>query len=830
MINKLDLGGVWRLTFTDHQRFGHAATVEKDLVDEDRFIDAKVPGEVHLDCWRAGIIEDPYFGINHLKARWVEECEWSYRRWIDVPAVAISGRAWLNFECLDLVARVILNGVEVGRHANSFSPCRIEVTGKLKVGPNLLVVHIESGLFDSAEKPTSGYDNALDGRLNKRIWLRKPQSQAGWDWSPRLYNVGIQGPAHLEWTQDTVRLQQIVPLATVSEDLQTGTLRARVFVEGLREVVTLAKMQISLPTSGVTTEVSIEVKPGLHAYEAILSVLRPNLWWPVGHGRQPLESVIATLTVDGIEVGKEERRIGWRRVVIDQSKHPRTGKYFVVEVNGRKIFCKGGNFVPADLILANIDRQRYKKLIDLALEANFNLLRVWGGGLYESEDFYDLCDEHGILVWQEFIFACGRYPGTDETFRNSVREEAIHNIRRLAAHPSLFAWCGNNENEWGYWDWGFDKGPQVLPDHAIYHHLFPRLLAVEDPTRWYQPSSPYSSDQLHPNRDDIGDQHPWSIGFAELDYRKYRTMECRFPNEGGYLGTNSLATLISSLPETDRRPHSLAWRAHDNSIGSKSATDNIPELWLGKKLREMSLEDSCYYLGLVQGEALREYCENFHRRMFDCSAAIFWMFNDCWPSTRSWTIVDHGLRRTPAFHSVRRALASVALVVVENSEEVVIYGINEGREEIVGDLRYGIFCIAGSWPIDRKAQVKLAPNASVPLARFPRTEWRDPHSEIAAAMLSVNGNLIARARLILPTYVELTWAPATPRIELTAGIATFSSDTFAWGVCLDLNGERQLSDNFFDIYPGVPYRIPWLEQSAPRILRLGNLNKNEKIN
>jgi beta-mannosidase len=210
-------------------------------------------------------------------------------------------------------------------------------------------------------------------------------------------------------------------------------------------------------------------------------------------------------------IGEHTRKIGFRHVRINQDKHPESGNHFVLEVNGKPIFAKGGNFVPADTIFTKIDRARYETLIDRALEANFNLLRVWGGGLYEKDDFYEVCDEKGILVWQEFIFACAKYPTTDEKFLADIKREATHQIRRLAHHPSLVIWCGNNEMEWGCYSWGYEKGV-AHPDYALFHLALPMILKQEDPTRYYQPSSPFSPDHEPPNRDDMGDQHPWSVG------------------------------------------------------------------------------------------------------------------------------------------------------------------------------------------------------------------------------------------------------------------------------------------------------------------------------
>jgi beta-mannosidase len=276
-----------------------------------------------------------------------------------------------------------------------------------------------------------------------------------------------------------------------------------------------------------------------------------------------------------------------------------------------------------------------------------------------------------------------------------------------------------------------------------------------------------------------------------------------------------------------QKPGSFEWHSHDNSIATwicPSATDGMTTQHLGRDLRRMSLEEAAYAMGLLQGEGLKEYCDNFRRRMFtESSAAIFWMYNDVWPATRSWTIVDHGLRRTPAFHHVRRSLAPVSVVLAEVGDEVAVFGVNDTQETIQAELRHGLFAIAGGWPIDRSAKVTLAPNASTRLGAFKRSEWTDPNTTLAAAVLTRDGAVIARNRLALPFFKELAWAPARPQVTVKDGVATFASETFAWGVCLDLDGEAGLADNLFDLYPGVPHRIPWTRKEAPRILHVGNL-------
>jgi beta-mannosidase len=827
MTSSRSLDGAWKLCWRSGQR-GRTRFVMDGRIVADRYLDATVPGEVHLDLLKAGWIADPYVGTNVLAARWVEEMVWTYRRELSVPPAARRGRAWLVFDRLDLSAKVILNGETVGEHHNTFYPCRVEVTGKLKVGRNVLEVEIESGLFSVADKLNGGYEYTRDQALHKRHWLRKPQSQFEWDWSPRLLNVGITGSVRLEWTTAPARVDQLVPLVTVADDLRSATVRARVFVEGLGAKPVRATLSVSV--AGRTTTLPVTIQPGLHPVEVTVDVAHPKLWWPVGQGDQPLYPLRAELKVGGHSMGVRTARIGFRHVRVNQEPHPQGGRYFVIEVNHRPIFVKGGNLVPADMITAALDAKRYRGLVDRALEANFNMLRVWGGGLYEADELFALCDEQGILVWQEFVYACAKYPTIDGAFFEDVKREARFQVRRLASHPSLVVWCGNNEMEAGNWEWGYDTGPIPMPDHAFFHNALPRLLHDEDPTRYYQPSSPFSPDGQNPSRPDMGDQHPWSIGFNETDFRKYRKMIDRFPNEGGIMGPCARPTVAACLPGGKlTHPDSPGWQVHENAISdweTPKPVDRMLEQWLGKRRRDMTLDDWVYWGGVVQGEGLSEYIRNFRRRMFSSASAIFWMYNDCWPAVRSWTILDYYQRRTPSFHPVRRAFAPVAVAVTREDDCVRVWGINETQSVAGGTLRFGIMSLKGQYPMDETRPFLLKPNASTLLAEFDGKRWDrlGVKSHIAFARLSDGDREIARDRLFLPFFREMSWSRPRVSVRLAGGKAIFSCSSFAWRVCLDLDGERKLPDNFFDVWPGVPLVLPWPKSlGRPKILRVGNL-------
>lgn len=809
------LNGGWLLYWFDGERGERTPTILSGAADPRRAWRARVPGSVHQTLIEHGVLPDLNTGANILAARWVEETFWHYSRAFRAPRLSHGERAWLVFEELNLAATVWVNGREVGRHANAFYPARFEVTEALRAGVNTVVVRLDSGLFHAMHRSADGYNVHPNAQLTKRPWLRSPQHNHGWDWAPRLLNVGIPAPVWLE-TAALARWDGCAVTAEVSEDLTEGTIRARVFVEGVWTKPT--KSELVLRAAGRSVRAPATIQPGPNTFEATLSVPRPRLWWPRGHGAQPLYTVDVELR----GVGRERRRVGFRRVRVNQEPHPERGRYFVIEINGKPIFCKGANFVPPDIIPARADRRRYATLVERAVEANCNFLRVWGGGGYASDDFYELCDEQGFLVWQEFVFACAKYPTTDEAFLADVKREAVHQVRRLAHHPCLIAWCGNNELEEGNYHWGYERGV-AHPDYALFHLVLPRIVRAEDGTRYYQPSSPFSPDHEDPRADHVGDQHPWTVGFRETDFRKYRQMICRFPNEGGLLGPTALPTVRACA----ERVGSFEWQLHDNSVAfwdvAERGPDRLIKEWTGRPIERMTLEDYVYWAGAVQGAGLAEYIRNFRRRMFDSAGAIFWMYNDVWPCVRSWTIVDYYLRRTPAFWAVRRSFAPVILVVVREGDSVRVFGVNDGAA-VQGELHYGILALAGGYPFASTRSVELPSNASVVLAEFDARAWDrlGISAHLAFARLTVDGRELARHTLVLPRFSEMRWPAARVRVRREGNRAIFESAAYVWPLCLDLDGERPLPDNFFDILPGIPTVLDWPDEfGAPTILRAG---------
>lgn len=766
------------------------------------WFDATVPGEVHLDLMRAGIIDDPNVGINSLKCRWVEEMEWYYRKEFEVDEDVLCSNAFLHFEELDLSAKIYLNGKEIARHNNAFYPLNVDVSGILKQ-KNELVVQIESGLYDVCDASIRDQYTATADTgvlLTKRMYMRKPQYEAEWDWSPRLLNVGISGNVELRYSKDIV-IDNWQVRHNVAEDLNSATITANIFS------LTKAddkKYRLELHIGGEifsTTATADKL--------SVSGVINnPKLWYPVGYGEQYLYQTEIKLYDSETLIWSKSTETGFRRVTVDTSKHEKEGYYFIISVNNRRVFFKGANFVPASLIPAEVSAKDYEILCDRALEANFNMLRVWGGGLYEKEEFYDICNRKGILIWQDFICACAYPPYLkDKNLYADMLREAEFQVKRLSRNPSLVVWSGNNE---------------LNPDgHPIFMEDFPRIIKENDPEKYYQPASPYTDQSLDgiPKGNHwyygAGDQHPWEVGFLNKDHRDYRKLDCRFPNEGGILGpTNRKAFEDITSAEGDYTK-TIGYEIHDNTLHYQSegtSPDEDLRYWTGLMPSELPLEKYLVAGGFVQGEGLSDYIDNFRSRAYSSSSAVFWMFNDCWPASRSWTIVDNKARRNMSFYQVKRAFNPVRVVLKEKENGFVdVVCINDSDKEISGKLVFGMFLSDSDIKCSRATDVLLPQRSVTTVATLENATAKSEEKgslPVAFAVLSEeNGKIITRNRLLTHRYFEYSLNKPCIKVIQSGDEFTFISDSFVLGVCLDLDGEDGISDNMFDLYPNMPYTV-----------------------
>ena len=514
--NFLNLSGTWKLTWANG---GHGPKSFKQLAAQEpfhdplKYLDAEVPGEIHGVFKKYDVVDDPNIGVNLLYADWVGDQYYQYYRTFNLPEEAEGKEQWLVFDQLDLVAGIYLNGEKVGSHQNVFYPCRINVTGKTKVGENTLSILLESGLFSVADKEGAkyGFARGLQQMIDKRHYLRKPQYQFNWDWNPRYVNVGITGNVRLEWAQ-TMRLEQLTVSHTITDDLKKAGIQVRSFIEGIEEDRKI-EISVRVEATGLKSNSIFTLKKGINSYPVNIEIDNPKLWWPIGQGEPYRYTVITDIYSDGKLFCTERRKVGIRRVEVDQSPHPGKGNYFTIKINNRPVFMKGGNWIPPDLTYNHITHDRLDSLLKLAEEANFNIIRIWGGGVYAGNDLLDMCDERGIMVWHDFLFACSVYPGDDPEFYDDVQKEVTWNLRETSYNPSLIVWCGNNENEMIFWEYMKKNG--ALPDSVLYEGMFPELIQKEKINAFYWPSSPHSPNGLEPRNVYSGDQHPWGVSLRD---------------------------------------------------------------------------------------------------------------------------------------------------------------------------------------------------------------------------------------------------------------------------------------------------------------------------
>jgi beta-mannosidase len=622
-------------------------------------VPATVPGCVHTDLLAAGLIPDPYLDDNETRLGWIGRTDWAYET---VFEHAAAGAERVDLVCagLDTVAEIELNGVPVGSARNMHRRYRFDVSGALRPGGNRLAVRFAAP-YGYAERWRDELGERPSPYAEPYQFIRKMACNFGWDWGPTLVTSGIWRPIGLHaWSG--ARLARVRPFADAS-----GRLRVHADVE---RASAAGELRVVAEVAGTTA--SAVVSAGETAAVIELRVPDARRWWPLGYGDQPLYDLAVTLRDDRDAPLDDWRgRVGFRDVTVDTA-----GGAFTIVVNGEPVFARGVNWIPDDCFPHRVGRARYAERLGQAIDAGVNLVRVWGGGLYESNDFYDLCDERGLLVWQDFAFACAAYP-EEGPFTAEVEAEARDNVARLLPHPSLALWCGNNENLEGFSDWGWrERLAGRSWGAAFYYDVLPRVVAEVDPSRPYWPGSPYSgAPDLPPNDPARGTIHIWDV-WNQREYGHYRDYRARFVAEFGFQAPPAYATLRRALSDDPLAPDSPGMTHH------QKAQDGNGKLAAGLKpyLPVPDDFDDWHYLCQVnQARAMSLGVEHFRAQWPHCAGAVVWQLNDCWPVT-SWSMIDGDARRKPLWYALRRAFAPRLLTVQPRGEGLVLVAVNDTAE------------------------------------------------------------------------------------------------------------------------------------------------------
>jgi beta-mannosidase len=769
------------------------------------WLPASVPGGVHTDLLALGRIPDPFVGDNEKRLSWMAESAWIYQRQFTVSADLIKQpRIELVCDGLDTLAALSLNGQELGRTANMFRQYRFDVKPLLTAGENILTIAFDSPVRycapQQAARPMPGVSQAIPGGPH----LRKAPCQFGWDWGPQLPPIGIWKDIRLEGFEGAciadVRLSQQHINGQV-------TITAQLTLQNQDDAPCLADLRLTAPDGQVFKSNAAIPPDGKVLLQTVIA--NPQLWWPNGYGSQPLYQVKIELRQAEVLLDQRDYKIGLRTIELRQEPDE-WGRSFTFVVNGLPIIAKGSNWIPADSFPTRITDASLEGLIRSAAQTHQNMLRVWGGGIYEEERFYDLCDRYGILVWQEFIFSCSVYPLDDAEFLENVHIEVSENIRRLRHRTSLALWCGNNEMEWGWVDWGW-KGAEFAALKAAYdqffHHTLPEWCAAEDPEHAYWPSSPSSDTPFeNPNGQQQGDAHYWDVWHGRKPFTAYRNQYPRFMSEFGFQALPPLETIRTYAEEADWNMTSYIMERHQKN-------DSGNQLMVAQMLDTFRLPknfESLVYLSLVlQAEGIRYGVEHWRRYPRRVSGILYWQLNDCWP-VASWSSLDYFGRWKALHYAARRFFAPLLLSIEDMPTSQDVFITNETREAWEGSLRWSLETLDGKVLDENEVQAQVAPFDAALVCHLDFSgRLTDELSRETVFMVELwqAGHIVTRqTAFFVPTkHLNLADPAIRANFHITGGVIQIelTSQTLARLVECSLEGaDVVFSDNYFDLPAG----------------------------
>lgn len=778
---------------------------------------AVVPGTVYTDLLRNKEMEDPFWKDNENQILELMEEDYEYETTFQCTELLDGGRVWLHFDGLDTIADIYVNQKLVGKAENMHRTWEYDVTKILKPGENTLRVYFHSPLQyireAFAKQPTRGSEDAMDGFVH----IRKAHCMFGWDWGAHLPDAGIFRPVYLlaveESRIDSVYIRQRHQADQVTLEFSV----TRNPAQQLKEEVEVPAGQEE--EAGYSYQVQVTGPDGSTVSKdgspSSLTLENPKLWWPNGVGGQPLYQVSVTLFKDGKELDVWTRRIGLRTMTM-HVEPDEWGSCFAHQVNGKDIFAMGADYIPEDHLLGRVNPETTRKLLEQCKAANFNSVRVWGGGYYPEDWFYDLCDELGLMVWQDFMFACAVYDLTPE-FEANIRAEFVDNVKRLRHHASLGLWCGNNEMEQfvkeGEW---VSKASEVRDYLIMYERLIPEVLKIYDPETFYWPASPSSGGSFdEPQDPNRGDVHYWQVWHGNKPFSDYRNYFFRYASEFGFQSFPSMKTVetISDDPE-DWNIFSYVMEKHQRNAGANGKILN----YLQQTYRYPTEFTTLLYASqMLQAEAIKYGVEHFRRNRGRCMGAIYWQLNDCWP-VASWASIDYWGRWKALHYYAKRFFAPVSISCEEQGWMTAAADMNREHFDFEKSIRLSV---ANETLTDRKIMVRWAlRDASAQVLRqeesvvqvpalssvwldkveFPEVDYFTQYVSFEAWEGDV---CVSEGTAIFsyPKYFRYQDPELAYRIEGDEII--LSASAYAKGVeILNENEDLILSDNYFDMNAG----------------------------
>ena len=789
---------------------------------------AQVPGVVHTDLLRQGLIDDPYIGLNERKVQWVDKEDWVYEKTFSADnAILDDDHIDLCFDGLDTYADVFLNGSKILEADNMFRRWRISVKPQVKTGDNVLRVYFHSPVkvdlpkwathphLYQAANDQSENGGLLDRKLS--VFARKAGYHYGWDWGPRLVTSGIWRSVYLEsWSKaritDTYLRQKEV---TAKKALLTDVVE----VEAAEDIENVVITVTDKNNGHTVANRKCSLHKGINTIPVEFSIKGPRLWWCNGLGKPELYTFTTKVTAGGRLLSQQDKRIGLRSVKLVMDPDADGNRQFYFVLNGVPVFAKGTNYISQDNFLTEVTPERYCQTLKDAILANMNMIRVWGGGIYEDNLFYDLCDEMGLMVWQDFMFACSTYPAEGE-WLESVRLEVIDNVSRLRNHPSIVIWCGGNECTDAWFNWGWKaKMEKSNPEGArlvesqqehLYYDVLQEIAKQQIPDDIYTVGSPFSvrgrgSDGIN------GDRHFYGVGHRRMPVSSYNQERAHFFSEYGMQSFPEYSTVLRYAPDTTTHDISsplMMWHQRGGVEANK-----VIEWYINSEYGETKdFHQFLYASQLLQGDAMRTAIEAHRRNMPHCMGSLLWQHNDCWP-VASWATRDYYGRWKAAHYMVRHAFEPLICSAIAEGDNLLVYAVSDLLRKQQGKLKLTVYTLSGQTVNTLTKAIAIPTNTSTlileqPLAELLKGQQRE--DVVVSMELTASSGVSYQANCFLCLQKDLRLIPVQPEISVETAeggcLITLKADKFVRALALSIDGAEDcwFDNNYFDLLPSVP--------------------------
>jgi len=776
---------------------------------------AIVPGTIHTDLLNNKLIKDPFYSDNEKSLQWIENESWEYVGKFNCDNITLKNKHLeLNFEGLDTYAKVFLNGQPILECNNMFRTWSVDVKPYLKAGENTLQIIFESsvkkGKADAAKLPY-----ILPG--DEKVFSRKAQYQYGWDWGPRFVTCGIYKPIKLHCWNDVNVISvnpiiknindSIADLAFIVETKSDTAISGRLNINTYRGEINNAKLQYN-------TNYPLNLEKGVNIDTFHYSIRNPKLWNSNGLGDANLYGYDVNLRYNGLAIN-HYGTIGLRTLELIQEKDS-VGQSFYFKLNGKPVFMKGANYIPQDNFVSRTTKLDYKKIIQMAKDANMNMLRVWGGGVYANDEFYKECDRNGILVWQDFMFACAIYPG-DSTFVENVKQEITEQVKRLRSHPSLALWCGNNEVDEGWQNWGWQKqykyskkdSAKIWNDYRkLFHQVIPQIVKEQNPSVYYWPSSP-SIGWGHKESLQQGDSHYWGVWWGNEPFETYTKKVGRFMSEYGFQAMPDINTFKTFCDSNELNLNSKSVKAHQKHPKGYETIQTYMER--DYKIPKDFMQYN-YVSQLLQRDGMKIAIEAHHRAKPYCMGTLYWQLNDCWPVT-SWSAIDYNYKPKALYYETKKLFNDITISVKEEKNDYQIFVVSDKQTDAKGMLNISIKNMKGHVLYTNSNEAIISANESKVYFKINKSDmelFTKNEIYLSVEFIDSKGKLLTKhiSCFVKPKALQLQMPEINIQFSKEKKCLLLSSQTFVKDLYLYSNDTNiSFSDNYIDLEPNLIIEI-----------------------